>query len=118
MLVWLFDHMPQIDHKNGDGLDNRKRNLRPATHSQNQCNTLGHHGRKCAHKGVTQVRGRFRANITVGGRQRFLGSFADERSAAQAYAAAAQLLHGPFARTNFEADETDPGPAHVEAVQA
>jgi hypothetical protein len=66
------------DHKDGDGLDNRKRNLRTATVSQNQTNSPGRVAtRRSGSKGVIRGSGRnaekWRAAIKVEGKSRHLG---------------------------------------------
>jgi HNH endonuclease len=51
---WILNAPPdlQVDHKNGDGLDNRKNNLRLATHSQNGCNREWPLNNRSGFKGV------------------------------------------------------------------
>lgn len=92
----------KIDHINGDGLDNRIENLRECTHQQNLANT-GKSKRvdvSSKYKGVSLRRqtGRWRARITVDGRERAIGNYDTEEAAAAAYADAARKLHGEFAR--------------------
>jgi len=89
------------DHINGDGRDNRKANLRAATHRQNVWNTKARG--KSKYKGVWQVKGsgKWCARIKVNGRQRNLGRFDDEVEAAKAYDRAAKEECGEFARLNF-----------------
>jgi len=91
------------DHKNTNGLDNRRSNLRRTTQAKNAMNV-----RKCLErettsrfKGVSFRGGNWRVYIREAGRQRHLGVFASEEKAARAYDAAARALHGEFARTNF-----------------
>jgi hypothetical protein len=93
-----------VDHINRNGLDNRRSNLRPATHSQNSANagrqTRSTSGFKGVHRGP--VRGKaWRAQIHTAGKKRHLGTFDDPEEAARAYDAAAVELFGEFARTNF-----------------
>jgi hypothetical protein len=105
------------DHRNGDGLDNRKRNLRPATVSQNQMNSPGRVAtRRSNFKGVSRGSGRnadkWRAAIKVEGKSRHLGYYAGdadgERQAAEAYDAAARQYFGQFAWTNFDMQQVAP----------
>jgi hypothetical protein len=98
----------RVDHRNGDPLDNRKTNLRLATHQQNMFNRCKSHtfkGKPTAStfKGVSwdRSRGRYKAQIKKDGVNHNLGRFMDERSAAMAYARAAQELFGEFAYTNL-----------------
>lgn len=99
----------EIDHINGDGLDNRRDNLRICTRAENVQNSSGHRRRKCLYKGVSQVKritgrkgGRqWEARICVDGKQRVIGLFHDALEAAKAYDIWARLLHGRFARLNF-----------------
>lgn len=96
---------PHIDHKNGDTLDNRRANLRPATCSQNSGNARKHRrGTPTSRfKGVYWQRNRSRWNATIraNGVRRYLGTYIDEERAAEAYDAAARELFGEFARLNF-----------------
>lgn len=94
------------DHINGDGLDNRKANLRTATFSQNMMNTKPQIGRASPLKGAildstSHNLNKWRANIRVAGRTRYLGRFPTQEEAAAAYARAAEKEYGEFHRTNF-----------------
>jgi len=91
-----------VDHANGDGLDNRRANLRAATAAENSWNRRGGAGRS-GYKGVSLSRERrkWRAAIFVKGRRHHLGYFSDAREAARAYDAAAREHYGQFARVNL-----------------
>lgn len=90
-----------VDHIDLDGLNNQRSNLRVATRSQNQANSLPRTGTS-QYKGVSWERGYWRAQITVDRRMRMLGKFGlDEEAAARAYDAAAIAAWGEFARLNF-----------------
>lgn len=91
-----------IDHRNRDGLDNRKENLRPCTRGQNRCNAIGWpETRRSKYKGLSLNKGRWQARIKINRRTICLGTYADEVEAAKAYDAAAKKFHGEFARLNF-----------------
>lgn len=94
---------PRVDHINGDGLDNRRCNLRPATHADNMRNARLRVDNSSGFKGVTASKraGRWAAAIHVNGRRLHLGSFEDAQDAARAYDAAALTYFGEFARLNF-----------------
>ena len=87
------------DHKDRDGLNNQKHNLRNCTHGQNQMN------RKCSGKikylGVNKDRKYFQSRILVNKKRVFLGAFLNAKDAAIAYDKAALKYHGEFARLNF-----------------
>lgn len=93
-----------VDHVNGDGLDNRRSNLRVASTSQNLMNR----GRQAnnhssAYKGVTRTAsGKWEAAIQVNGR-RWRRNFESEVEAARQYDEWAVVLHGGFAFLNFPA---------------
>lgn len=94
---------PRVDHINGNGLDNRRANLRPATHAQNQRNKGLQSNNTSGFKGVCwdAPRGRWHAKICLNGRTIFLGRFDEAEEAARAYDAAAVRYFGEFARLNF-----------------
>lgn len=89
-----------IDHINGDKLDNRKSNLRSATHSQNAMNMRKHRG-KSVYKGVSQDRGYWRTTIWKNNKIAFRTSAKKERWAAMIYDLNATALFGKYARLNF-----------------
>jgi len=98
----------RVDHRNGDPLDNRKANLRLATHQENMFNC----GKRCrykgkptasSYKGVTWDKscGRYKAQIMKSGINHNLGYFHDPRKAALAYDHAALEMFGEYAQPNF-----------------
>lgn len=106
-VAWLYmtGQLPDtdIDHINQDRADNRWGNLRLATRSQNSANVF-HHKRARAGKyqGVTfdAQRGKYRAQIRLGGVKKNLGRFKTEHEAARAYNRAALLEFGEYATIN------------------
>ena len=93
----------ESDHINGDGLDNRRSNLRLCTRSQNNANRRKFSLCSSRYKGVSwQKRYRnWRARIWISGKEKQLGLFDDEQKAARAYNRAAIALFGEFARLNI-----------------
>lgn len=87
-----------VDHINGDQLDNRLQNLRVCTHKQNCSNTKLSVRNKSGHKGVYPRHGKWRAVIQSDGKLRHLGSFETLLEARLAYAKAAKKHYGEFAR--------------------
>lgn len=89
-----------VDHKNHDGLDNRRENIRICTKQQNQQNMKGH---GLWSKGVTfskvNKRNPWVARIHVSGKTICLGYYKTEGEAASAYREAAHKYHGEFAYT-------------------
>lgn len=96
-----------VDHINGDGLDNRRNNLRPATHGQNMANKRIYRNNSSGFKGVSPHRrtGKWQAAIRVGGRDRYLGLHLTPEEAAHAYDVAAIELFGDFAQPNFPKEQ-------------
>lgn len=92
---------PLVDHRNGNGLDNRRSNLRLATQAQNMSNRGRPTNNTSGYKGVSAGRlGGWRAYITSRGKRLDIGTFASKEEAAEAYNAKALELHGEFARLN------------------
>lgn len=94
---------PFVDHINGNGLDNRRCNLRPAdktTNGQNRTRTCAN---TSGYKGVTwHKQGRkWAAQLQATGRRIHLGLFDSKIAAALAYDDAARRHFGEFARLNF-----------------
>lgn len=93
----------EIDHVDGDGLNNVRTNLRLATKTQNQHNAKA----RGDYRGVTfnKREQKFKARIQCGLTRLTVGTFDTAEEAAKAYDKRAKQLHGAFARLNFpEAD--------------
>lgn len=88
-----------VDHVNHDGLDNRRANIRLASHAQNM-RRVRREG-EVGFRGVVRHRAGYQAQISVDNRTIYLGKFADAERAARAYDAAALRLGGSFAVLNF-----------------
>lgn len=99
----------EVDHRNGNGLDNRRRNLRITSHALNQANQRPQVGKSSPFKGVSwhRISKRWHASIKVDGKKRHLGSFLDELEAAHAYDLAATEVWGEFARPNLPKAESE-----------
>lgn len=100
--VFLIPDSVQVDHKNGNGLDNQKHNLRPATASQNSANRRKRSGVSSRYKGVSWINRQqsWRASIGFMGSHVHLGNYDCEEDAAVSYNHAALAFFGEFARIN------------------
>lgn len=91
----------KVDHKNGNGLDCRKENLRyPATDRQQQGNSVRKVG-KSGYRGVHKVNKRYKAVISMDDFTKHLGYFSTAQEAALVYDKAAFEHFGEFATLNF-----------------
>jgi hypothetical protein len=90
----------QVDHKDGDGLNCRRENMRLCTHADNQINKGVRVGTRSGLKGVSweERAGRWKSEITLRGKKKWLGYFDTPDAAHAAYVRAAIDLHGEFAR--------------------
>lgn len=88
----------EVDHIGGDGLDNRRANLRTVTHAQNMQNQKLHATNTSGHRGVSWYSKEQCWRVMVGsdGRRRNLGMFR-EKADAVATAAAFYREHVPYA---------------------
>lgn len=104
IIMNVTDKKIKVDHRNRNGLDNCKSNLRLATISENNANRkaaknstskfLGVHFHKCSNKWI--------ASIKKNGKVHYMGIFASEQEAAKVYDAKAKEFHGDFANLNFK----------------
>lgn len=92
-----------VDHINGNGLDNRRANMRSATTAQNCMNRRFYKKRSSPYRGVSFNRQLRKFVVYVGykGSRMYLGCFDDEIAAAKAYDKAAKEYHKEFAGLNF-----------------
>jgi hypothetical protein len=96
----------EVDHRNGDGLDNQRTNLRFATRSQQGANTKKSRNPKTSiYKGVRREQSGsprpWQSRITVEGKAIYLGRFTTEIEAAESYDRAATKYFKQYAKTNF-----------------
>jgi HNH endonuclease len=94
----------EVDHRDGNSLNNQRGNLRVATRSQNNQNRRGNKTGSSRFKGVSwhRPRQRWQSYIKRDGKTRCLGYFTNEEDAARAYDLAATRCFGEFAALNFQ----------------
>ena len=91
------------DHRNHNGLDNQRNNLRIADKAQNQQNRTERRNSYSKYKGVSWNKRdrKWQVYIGLGGKSKYVGYYEDEKEAARAYDAEARKYFGEFANTNF-----------------
>lgn len=91
-----------VDHIDGDRLNNQKANLRVCTRSENKRNQRVYRNSTSGFKGVSfhKLTGKWHANIGHNGKTTYLGLHRTAEDAAIAYNEAARRLHGEFAKLN------------------
>jgi hypothetical protein len=94
----------EVDHMNGNGLDNRRENLRLCTRAQNRMNSVKRIGKSSTFKGVYWHKNcrKWRASLKLDGKEIHIGYFNTELEAAEAYDEKALELFGEFAKPNFK----------------
>jgi len=104
----VLGHRGRVDHRDMNGLNNRKGNLRKSTRSQNLANARKRVHASSRYKGVSwdNEAQKWRSRITVSGKTIALGRFEDEKEAAAVYDTAARRYFGEFARTNLDLNIT------------
>lgn len=99
-IIWKMAHdeePPEVDHKNRRRSDNRLRNLRAASSSQNKHNSVARRNNLSGMKGVSRNWGKWAARICINRKTICLGTFDTPEQASAAYQAAADDIHGEFA---------------------
>lgn len=108
VILGLTDSKVLGDHRDHNGLNNQRYNLRVATTSQNNANTKSRKNSTSKYLGVnlyTCTRGRYQywqASIGKDGKKHHIGLFKTEQEAAIAYDNVAKNQHGEFANLNFK----------------
>ena len=94
----------ETDHRDGDGLNNQRYNLRDSTHSQNIANITKRSDNTSGYKGVHwhKHRKKWASQIRVAGKKISLGYYDSAEEAARAYDRAALKYFGPYAVLNFQ----------------
>lgn len=106
LLHKLLTGHARTDHRNGNGLDNRRKNLRESTHAQNMRNGKKRTDRPF--KGVFQQRtGTWFAQLAFNRKRIYGGTFKTQEEAARRYDELAVQYHGEFARLNFPVQHVD-----------
>jgi hypothetical protein len=101
-ILEVEDPKVQVDHKDGDGLNCRRSNIRICTDTQNKQNKGPSSLNKSGFRGVHKFKatGKYQAQIRVNGKLLHLGYFIDRFDAARAYNKAAKKYFGEFAFQN------------------
>lgn len=101
---FILDLKPKefCDHKNGNRIDNRRKNLRRCSSSENNMNANISKRNTTGYKGVSWYKRlkKWRVQIASGGKYFWLGYHSDIRKAAQVYNKKATKLHGKFSKIN------------------
>lgn len=101
IILGVTDKKVIIDHRDGNGLNNRRSNLRICTHAENIRNMRNLKRGSSKYKGVRRKPdGKFDANVEMHGKCYYLGRFIKEEDAAIAYNKKATELFGEFANLN------------------
>ena len=103
LILGLTDPNICGDHRDMDGLNNQRHNLRPCTQTENKKNTVKYVNNKSGYKGVSWSKRdkKWCTQITSDGKKRHIGLFTCLIKAAKAYDIVAKELNGEFARLNF-----------------
>ncbi|SRR5258708_3484857 len=99
LITGVSEPLVLVDHFNGDGLNNRRNNLRICDHAQNLWNRGRQANNTSGYKGVSfcKITGRWVARIRVRGKYFNVGRYDTPELASEAYQEASLRFHGQFA---------------------
>jgi hypothetical protein len=92
----------EVDHIDGNGLNNHRGNLRCCSHAENIRNRVKRKDSLNPYKGVYPNGRKWSARLHIDGRFRRLGNFETPEEAARCYDRAIVEQHGEYARRNFQ----------------
>lgn len=92
-----MDVSREVDHRDGNTTDNRRRNLRPASKGQQRCNQGIGARNTSGFKGVSKHGKSWRVQVQLGDRTFSRGGFATAEEAAEVARQMRMELHGEFA---------------------
>lgn len=95
-------HGYEVDHQDGDGLNNQRSNMRICTSSQNKANQKVRSDNVSGFKGVSwdKSREKWLAQTHYKGKYKYIGRFANKLEAVNAYNTTVIELFGDFAKVN------------------
>jgi len=107
LILGLTDPKIFVDHKDQDGLNNKRGNIRIATHAENNRNVKHTKRSVTGYKGVSlytkdQMAGWYAVVLRKDRKNYFGGYFKDPIEAAKKYDELAKIHHGEFAHLNFK----------------
>lgn len=108
---------PCVDHADGNGLNNRRSNLRPATYRENGANRTKKRASKSPYIGVRQRKNRWHAQISIQRSIKSIGTFVTAEAAARAYDSYAFAELGEFAQLNFPSETPEPLPENPASLK-
>lgn len=102
VILGLEDPRIFVDHRDHDGLNNQRHNIRIASYSQNMANRRSQINSSSKYLGVywAPKNRKWKAQVRDKGKLVYLGYYANEIDAAKAYNSAALKAHGEFANLN------------------
>lgn len=103
-ILGITDPKIEVDHKDHNGLNNQRQNLRYGSKSQNQSNYTSTKGSTSKYLGISwcATYSRWVTQIRIDGKGKFIGAFKDEIEAAKAYDRVAKEKRGEWANLNFK----------------
>lgn len=108
LILGLTDRTIQADHWDGNGLNNSRANLRPATHAQNCANRRVKVTNNNPFRGVRKRHRGWAVQVKIDGKTRHIGTYVSAEEAAKARDAAVFERYGDFERLNFPKEEKTP----------